>query len=736
MERTMVHDFAAIVERFHRQLRQIQKEDWILPPQPVLHLHCGPAELRTILQVRQTVGPDAILLYLYYGPVEAETAIAAGLGAVASSLLLAAAEPGAFAADLVSMAAILLRYRTVRRSVSPGWEKEFAALLPVLDKAVVAAHQDQAVSRASRISSLEAGIGNTAVMRQRRTAALIAGKKNFPAVVCGAGPSLRGQLDLLKRYRHQFALICVGHAFKTLMVAGIRPDLVVEIDANCRVNWQHGIAPEDIPLAAGIETDPAVTVLFRQLLWYYSSRASERTSDWFGIPLTRVEAGASVIVPALDLARQAGFEHIALIGSDLCFADGQAHVDAGADAAAEKLISIAGQDGKTVYSDRNFLVIKSSLEDYLASAIGLESCFNCTAGGALVTGLPGKGLEDFLTGYGGTPSAFIRTGEVPSGETSGGRLRELREYLRLAEMLHEIAEISALQPGLPPEAEAICRELRNGEDTLSKGIAADWVMAIRQQTDDLLSAPAFPVDRQVPDAPKNMALRYQVTAWLAQALVSKWEQSLNVSAATLEPFCRDIYFQPVFARLAGLTVARSDSDLAAWLRQAAPGSASEFELGLKWQQVEKLSWRPVGGDPVTLDYPLYQARKNGTAVETLLQNADLQPDEGIVWLAPCGWMQVFELVRQQPDRPLIVLEPLPELLRLVMSFTLELHELPEKTVIIGLDDCSCPGWSERLERALAAWRQRGVPPRLLVHPYAVKLPAVKYWMDRLAARFA
>ncbi|WP_297416995.1 6-hydroxymethylpterin diphosphokinase MptE-like protein [Clostridium sp.] len=71
-----------------------------------------------------------------------------------------------------------------------------------------------------------------------------------PYIVASAGPSIDGQLNLLKENREKFNVISVGTSLRTLMAKGIKPNAIVITDGHeILKNQLEGHANEDIPLS-------------------------------------------------------------------------------------------------------------------------------------------------------------------------------------------------------------------------------------------------------------------------------------------------------------------------------------------------------------------------------------------------------------------------------------------------------------------------------------------------------
>ncbi len=168
-----------------------------------------------------------------------------------------------------------------------------------------------------------------ALLRARPVKELFALVSNQPVLVCGAGPSLHYDLDIIHKYRNCFLLICVDTALAPLVKKGIDPDIVLCVDPQpISRHYITGYEGE-----AFFVVDPSCSYLALRLipperLFYFWSpfSLSKLFFDFIGEEPGKIAFGGSVSTNAYDLAIQMGCDPIILAGQDAAFTDGLAHL--------------------------------------------------------------------------------------------------------------------------------------------------------------------------------------------------------------------------------------------------------------------------------------------------------------------------------------------------------------------------------------------------------------------------
>ncbi len=151
--------------------------------------------------------------------------------------------------------------------------------------------------------------------------------KDKPAILVGAGPSLDGSLEYLRKIKGK-ALICAVHtAVKPLALAGIYPDLAVIIEGQHLVHYFEGFdGLENITLLPGVQTHPEHLELgFRAFM----SVASEGNvvSDWLeqGFGIEPLRSSSSVSGISFSFLHSLGCNPLVLVGMDCALTGNRTH---------------------------------------------------------------------------------------------------------------------------------------------------------------------------------------------------------------------------------------------------------------------------------------------------------------------------------------------------------------------------------------------------------------------------
>lgn len=228
----------------------------------------------------------------------------------------------------------------------------------------------------------------------------------YAAVVVSAGPSLKKHLKTLKSLKNKAVIICVDTALRVLKEHDIAPDIVVSIDFT-PVNYKHfeNLDTSDYVYAfASIVYPKCVVHHVERGGKFFSILNDTHLREWVCeyLPVTGIlPVGDSTSHAAFHLAEKMGCNPIALIGQDLAYSQNETHCE-GVATRKEKIsqedtIEVEGYYGSTVKTSPALFTILKHFEDKIS-----ESCckvFNCTEGGAKISGAENIGFEDFKDKY-------------------------------------------------------------------------------------------------------------------------------------------------------------------------------------------------------------------------------------------------------------------------------------------------------------------------------------------------
>ncbi len=194
---------------------------------------------------------------------------------------------------------------------------------------------------------------------------------NRPAIVVAAGPSLNKALKQFRNIADRFVIISVGTALKPLRKAGVKPDIVVTVDASRLTGAQFDIRCNNLYLACSSIAFPEVLPKFKGI--FSGCINVNPVGKWissFGDEKGAIYSGGTVSATAIDLAVKMGCNPVICTGLDLCAAaDGTSHADNtmyhGHHEKEGSLIPTPGNYRETVYTNKQFFVYRELISAYV-----------------------------------------------------------------------------------------------------------------------------------------------------------------------------------------------------------------------------------------------------------------------------------------------------------------------------------------------------------------------------------
>jgi hypothetical protein len=151
-----------------------------------------------------------------------------------------------------------------------------------------------------------------------------------PIVVAGAGPSLEGSIPALRALRRKYLLAAVDTALPALAACGLRPDIVVVLEAQA-LNLADFLPYRDpsMPIACELSSHPQALRLFPSNLHFFSSAFAPLSLfnrlDASALLPRAFPALGSVGVAAVHAALSMTECDVVLTGLDFAYPDGRTH---------------------------------------------------------------------------------------------------------------------------------------------------------------------------------------------------------------------------------------------------------------------------------------------------------------------------------------------------------------------------------------------------------------------------
>ena len=374
--------------------------------------------------------------------------------------------------------------------------------------------------------------------------------KGYPGIIVSAGPSLRQNLDAIKKAADRAVILCVDTSYKVLTKAGITPHIVMTLDAQ-KYSRKHftGTHAGGTLLVADIVACPSVMnnfdgkkIISTTSKYYQDTRGrtvreTTPAMDWIEkyIPSPGdVQSGGSVATSAFDLLLNMGCDPIILTGQDLAYTGREYHCSGtyhnddwqlltgrfrGLDTINQNLIrrrrikyvpSFGGNG--MVISDFVFDLYKFWFEDS-ASRVKVK-VVNATGGGSKISNTIEAGLEESVSAanVGISPAdIFRKITEIPAAADTGNLKNAVGRIYKAA---LKIIETGSGDGEFTEKAAAINRMLEDNELNL-------LVSPLVRKTNFYISRHALDVDRtgrmlynDVISAAEKLKRFFESTGWV------------------------------------------------------------------------------------------------------------------------------------------------------------------------------------------------------------------------------
>ena len=543
---------------------------------------------------------------------------------------------------------------------------------------------------------------------------------DLPVVLCGAGPSLAEELETLKTLKDSVVIAAVGHAVRTLDQAGIVPDLIIEGDSQCGINWPEGLQPDSL-LVATAEVAPDVAVRFEHVLWCLgSSPPFNQMAASLELPLLKVALNKTVSVHALDFLLRMGFRKVAMTGQDYCYGgDGRLYAEPSRTVTITDSCELPAASGEgNVVSDAGLESLWKAFNTYLDEAHGIEGVelTNCSGGAALNHTVVGT-----LAEWGATcpsvpkPKRFYFTQPIPEMQEQIPEIVSLelnREIASLDLVLKSCRNLYCELERYPVKLnqlkrkQVLLQEAMQAETDLHVGFhCVAWIHTVFHVADQIMNeTPGMVSNEPDPAAQLNyLTRRYRLVKRLCQDLLDSIDGKVM-------PRQFSAYFEENLA-----AIARNNPALADRLRVlSCEGVPDGFTLHWFNQILPMIRRNGValsGGSNF-----FHEAREQ---VDRFIDESGFNPAfHALTVVAPGNYVYVLEFMRRFPNLNLVVIDPWPQVLAQVLSGGCFLHRLPLSACIVNM-------WADPLYISRRnGWRNRGMKELRFVSPHVAEFSDV------------
>lgn len=189
---------------------------------------------------------------------------------------------------------------------------------------------------------------------------------HYPAVVCGAGPSLKEAIPFLKEHRSRFLIVGCGAGMQALIAAGVEPHFSLHVDADP----DHRFLPSKIPLLFQLRTSAEVVSKMQGLRLMMAGAGDFPLERWIEEKLgmePRLDGGWTAATKGVALAEALGCKTICLAGMDFSVSSGSVYAKGVKDSKKTELVSITLNDGTRLQTRPDWLLAAEWLNAWALS---------------------------------------------------------------------------------------------------------------------------------------------------------------------------------------------------------------------------------------------------------------------------------------------------------------------------------------------------------------------------------
>ncbi len=304
--------------------------------------------------------------------------------------------------------------------------------------------------------------------------------KGVPAIICGAGPSLNKNIQLLPELRDKALILTGGSALNALSCQGILPHFGGGIDPN-PTQYERLMSnfAYEVPFFYRSRMYHKAFRAIHGPRLYINGTGGYAVSNWFEDKFEMegevVDEGLNIINLLLEIAAQLGCDPIITVGMDLAFTGMKSYADgivSNAEVTEEKILNVAdlesgafkrrGVDGKPIYTLWKWVGEAAWISDF-AKRHSDRTVINATEGGIGFEGVPNMPLAEVADKH------LVNCGDLDArvhSEIQNATIQGLTQqtvFAALEELYRDLGETEELCDGLLGEVEAMQEKIKRGK---------------------------------------------------------------------------------------------------------------------------------------------------------------------------------------------------------------------------------------------------------------------------------
>lgn len=225
---------------------------------------------------------------------------------------------------------------------------------------------------------------------------------DIPVIIVSAGPSLDGNIDLLKEAKGHAFILATDTAVRHLLSHEIRPDAMVTLDPGKPATYISDERISDVPLFCVMDCNSEIMHFHKGIkIWFRSNLLLADAYEFIGETFPPYHPGGSVATGAFMVAIALGFQRIVLIGQDLAYKGGHTHAGGSDDPILNEdkvQEMVEGVNGEMILSRYDWKIYRNWFEQAIREVPHLD-VIDATEGGALIHGSRLMTLREVIDAY-------------------------------------------------------------------------------------------------------------------------------------------------------------------------------------------------------------------------------------------------------------------------------------------------------------------------------------------------
>lgn len=268
---------------------------------------------------------------------------------------------------------------------------------------------------------------------------------DLPAIVVAAGPSLKENIEELKKAKGKAVIFACDRVLDFLLDSGVEPDFVITIDP-MKLREHFSLRNDvSIPLICTIVANNEILRNhIGQKIFCTSNAFADEIYNLVNKKATNVTISGSVAIVAYSTCVDLGFKRIILVGQDLAYSGDVSHADGTVDKQeSRKIVMLEGIDGNMIKSRYDWKEFVIRYQDLITFNPDVE-VIDAKQRGARIKGTKVMPLKDALAAYCSDEDSRGNKGfeieAIFKKEDAGKILEYLKNYMTIIKRLTEEAE--------------------------------------------------------------------------------------------------------------------------------------------------------------------------------------------------------------------------------------------------------------------------------------------------------